>query len=123
MEKYAIKETKELLDLVFVAGLAFKNANSDGQINAADLGHLVPVFVAAGPAFEKIDQVPAEVGDLSQPEAEELLAYAQVKVPQIVDRPKLVNIVNAALGVGVSLVKLVAALKSPEVVQVSGPVS
>lgn len=98
--QFGIQETKEVLDLGFACGAAFKNASADGKIDAADLGQLMPVFATIGSALKDVDKVPKELGDLSEAEAKELLAYAAQKLPQVTDNAVLVKKVNAALKLG-----------------------
>lgn len=113
---YDTKNVKECLDLVFVSAGAFKAANADGHIDAADIPQLIPVFVAAGPALKDLGEVPKELADLDTSEAEDLLAYAATKLPQVLEKASLVRKVNAALKVVVALVQCVAEFKKEDVV-------
>ena len=111
--QYSVKETKELLDLVFVSGIAFKNAKADGSIGLEDAGQLMPVFLAAGPAVTGLDLVPKELGELDEADANEIVLYAGQKLPQLLgDNAKLIRVVNKSLAVAIALVGLVAELRA-----------
>jgi hypothetical protein len=74
-QQYGIKETKEALDLVLGGVKAFNGAKADGTINTQDLGQLLILMPLIQPAFDKIDQVPKEMGELSAEESAELVAH------------------------------------------------
>lgn len=108
-EGKGIQETKDALAFILALGDAIVKAEADGKIDASDLGLLMAVFPLAGPAFDKIGEVPAEFKDLSVAEAEELAAMVIAKLPNV--GPKAGDIVNAALAAAVANYKLVKAIK------------
>jgi len=109
--QYGIQSCKEVLDLGFAVGAAFKNAKADGHIDASDLGQLIPVFAVVSPALKDVGNVPKELSELSEAEAKELLAYAGQKLPQVTDDAKLIKRVNAALKLGVSVAECIKEFK------------
>jgi len=94
--QYSVQNTKELLDLGLASYAAYTFAKADGKLDWADLKFLMAVFPAAGPALDKIDQVPKELGELDQADATEILAYAGQKLPGLVDA-EVTAVVNAFL--------------------------
>lgn len=115
--QYGVKETKEVLDGVFAGVAAFQSAKEDGKIDLADIQHLIPLFVTLAPAIDKIDQMPKELGELDQADADDILAHASVKLPGLVGL-ELAKKVNAALKVAVAVGQLIAELKSTQTVVV-----
>lgn len=77
-----IKETKELLVAGFQGAAIFKSALADGKIGIGDIGLILPLIGVLNSAVDGIDQVPAELADLSEGEYDELVEAAR---PYIVD--------------------------------------
>jgi hypothetical protein len=73
METYGIKETTDLLK--FVSGLveAGKASFEDGKVNLVDLANFVLPLTLLPAAIEGVNQVPAELGDLSDEEIQALV--------------------------------------------------
>ena len=90
-----IAETKDVLTLVLSTIDVIKKANEDGSINMGDIGLLVGLLPKLGPAFSGIDQVPAELKDLSQPEQTELINHVMTHLPYT--EPKTRDIVEKSL--------------------------
>lgn len=78
--QYAIKETKEMLDLAIGGVNAGFAIGADGKVDFADLGHVMALVPLAGPAFENKEQIPLEMGDLDTAEAAELIAHVGAKL-------------------------------------------
>lgn len=108
--QYSIQNTKELFDLGVAAVMAIKAAKADGKIDLADLGQLMIIFPKAGPAFDQIDLVPKELGELDELESKELLEHASKSLGMAVEDPVLVEKIVAVLKVGTSLGEAVSKL-------------
>jgi hypothetical protein len=82
-----VKEIKELIAALEVVGVAAKKISADGKINALDIPHAIEALMKVQVVVDGIaglDQIPAEIKDLSAPEAQEILqalidAVAKVK--------------------------------------------
>lgn len=72
-----IKESKELITFIARLGSAIKGALEDGQIGFTDIQELFGPIMASKAAFEDVQLIPAELADLSQTEASELVATLQ----------------------------------------------
>ena len=107
---YGIKETKEVLDFMFAGAGAVKNSLADGKIDLNDLGHLMPVVLAAGPAFTDITKVPKELGDLTIVEAEAVMLHMSKRLNVLIDDAALRVKIDKALGVALSLAEFLAVL-------------
>jgi len=72
-----IKNSMEALEAMKQAGVVAKKIFKDGKINAEDLA-LLPELASASPALlaaiEGIGEIPAEVKELSEDEAKQLVA-------------------------------------------------
>lgn len=111
--KMDTKNTKELIGLVIKTANAIKDAGADGKIDIADIGLILPLIPAIGPAVENIASVPAELADMDQAEAQELIDM--VKNDLKIGDEHTKNIIAASLklvGAGVELIK---AIKAPKV--------
>lgn len=75
MGQYAVKETKELLDLALGAVKAGTNIASDGKVDLNDLQHVLALVPLIQPGIDKIDQVPKELGDMDAAESAEVVAH------------------------------------------------
>lgn len=103
-----IKETKEMVDFVIELANAVSKSMADGKIDFTDAGYLMAAMMVAGPAFVGAVAIPAELKDLSEPEAAELCAYVKAKL-QLGDRAE--EIVAASLATVAQIYKLVQVLK------------
>lgn len=74
-EETGVVQVKEVADLIVAIVKGAKAVGADGKIDLADLGQLVALAPALIAAADKIDQVPAELKDLSEAEAAELGAH------------------------------------------------
>ena len=110
MKEYSVKETKELLGLCFALGLAIKGAKLDGKVGADDLLLLVPLLPMVGAAMDKLGEIPNELSELDESEKSELLLFSKEKIAGLVDDEHSKKVVNAALGVAVSIAELVAVI-------------
>ena len=111
MSEYGLKETKEVLDLMFAGGQAVKSALADGKLDLNDVGFLMPVVMSAGPALEDMSLVPKEFGDLDAEEAKELLQYAKTKLDPMLSDEQLKMKVEKGLKLAFALVELLVELK------------
>lgn len=68
-----INESKDLVRFGLLCGKAAAKALEDGKISIFDLRHLVPLLQPLAHAIDGIEQVPAEIRDLSPEEFQELL--------------------------------------------------
>lgn len=110
--QYGIKETKECLDAGFAVLRAVKSSMEDGSISYLDIGNLIIVFPAIGPALENIAAVPKELSELSSEEAGELLAHAATQLGLAISEPKLVSKINASLKLVLALGEAYSAFKA-----------
>lgn len=67
-------DTNEVLDLIAAAIKGYKAAAADGKLDFLDVGHLVPVLMAVGPAAQDIGDVIPELKDLDAAEGQALIA-------------------------------------------------
>ena len=95
---YGVKETKEVFNLGFAIVEGLKKSLDDG-FDIKDLGNLIVLFPAIGPAVSGIDQVPLELADLDEKDVAELLAHAAVKLGVAVGDPGLEKKVVACIKV------------------------
>ena len=72
-----LKETKELLSLVFTIVEAGEAAVANGSVGLGDVGELMKILPKLGPAFDKIQNVPKELSSLDKASADELVAWAK----------------------------------------------
>lgn len=71
----ALKETKELLSLVFALAKTTEKALEDGKLGLDDASLFFGLLPAFGPAFDKISEIPTELGNLLAEDADELVAW------------------------------------------------
>lgn len=79
MSKVGIENIKEVYTLIAASLLAVQAANADGKIGLEDLGQLMVILPAAGPAFDQIGQVGAELKDMDEAEEKELHDHIDAK--------------------------------------------
>lgn len=114
--QYSVENTKKALDFIFVTGAAIKQAGADKKYDVADLGLLVPVFVAAGQDFQNVSMIPKELGELDEADAGELVAFAQTKLPGVVDKASLIKKINDGLKVALALATFLANFKAEDTI-------
>lgn len=79
-EKLGIQETKDVLALVLdAANIVGEAKKNDGKIDITDAALLIKLVPELAPAFAGITAVPAELGDLDEAEATELVAFVAAK--------------------------------------------
>jgi cell pole-organizing protein PopZ len=108
MEKEGIKELKEVVALAIGLANAGIKIGKDGKIGLDDVGHLMAVVMLIAPAVDGITKLPAEVLDLSAPEAAEVIA--EVAATLAVDDAKAKAVVLAAIKLAASGKDLVSAI-------------
>jgi len=105
---YGIKESKELVKLGLSVGNALGKSMADGQVSLSDAIYVLAVLKDAPAAFVGVEQVPAELQDLSDEEYAELVAFAkeQLDIPQ----DSIESSVELALEIGLKVVQLASQL-------------
>lgn len=103
------KETKELLDGLLAMVKTGMDIAKDGKIGFDDISHVVGLVPKLVPAFDGVKALPAELSDLSQEEAADLVAHVVANLA--VEDVKAKAIVAASLKVLVSGYGLVMAIK------------
>jgi hypothetical protein len=104
------KNTKEMLKFVIGLAESMEKAMADGKMSFDDVGYLVTALMDAGPAFGEINQIPAEVRDLTTTEAQDVRNYVASELDLTND--KVEGVVEAGLDVCVQLTRLIAALRA-----------
>lgn len=113
MEKYGVKELKELLAFVLSLGMAVdKSLANDGKITLLDAANLLDPAMKAPAAFAGLDIALLELQDLSDDEKKELQEFVQASFDIADD--KLEAVVEGALGVAISVAKVLAMLKKSD---------
>ena len=74
-EQYGIDQTKELLDFVIEIIEAYGSVYEDKTIDLADVPALWSTIMKLPKAFEQIELVPFELGELSDDEQEQLVTH------------------------------------------------
>lgn len=105
-----IKNTLEVITLGASMGKAFAGAKDDGKIGIEDLGQLIQIIPALGPALADISQVPAELKDIDSAELEQIKA-AVIDVVGDVAGDKAIEIAKASLDLGLAAYDLMRAIK------------
>lgn len=105
----SIKETKEVLSFVISLANAVGNAAADGEIGFGDIGELYKPMTKAMSALGGLGDVPAEIGDLSVEEMEQLVAM--VKEEFDIPEDAVESAVEGGLDVVLKLYKLVKSFK------------
>lgn len=105
-----IEHLKLIVDLGLAGVEAGVGIAKEGKIDAQVLADLVPVLMAAPPAIAAIGEVPAEISDLDESEAADLVAYVMGKLS--IDDVKAKAVISASLKCAVAIVALVQAIKS-----------
>ena len=105
-----IKEISEVVKFVCALGNAIGEAAKDGQVSLGDAAGLIPLLYKLPSAVDGIDQIPAEVKDLSEDEMAELaqLVKDELDLPQ----DKIEGAIEDAVGIAIQLYALVVKLKA-----------
>lgn len=77
---YGIAETKEALNLALGIVKGTGAVLADKKVDLNDLAEVLKLLPLIQPAFDKIDQVPKEMGDLSAEESAELVAHVMTNL-------------------------------------------
>lgn len=108
------KNLKEVIVLACVGYQGFVEAKADGKVDAADIGHLIPVFQAVGPALSDVKEVIPEIKDLSEAELNEIIVLVQEKVPSLKQKAEVVLRIKAVLKLLVAAKDCYVAFAKPE---------
>jgi len=111
-EEKGIENVKELLAFGFSIGKAIIKAKEDGKVDTTDVIHLIAPIQAMIPAIDDIDELPAELSDLSEEEAEELLEHGSRLLGEVFDKEVLVMKIEAGIKFALAGLQLYTALKS-----------
>lgn len=105
-----INELKEVVAFGVSLGNALGKALEDGKITLTDAGLVVDPLLKAVPAFNGLEQVPAELADLTDEEKAELLQF----VSEAFDIPqeKTEALVERGLKIAVDVIGFISALKA-----------
>jgi hypothetical protein len=106
--KLGIKETDEVVGLLILLAKGIQASAADGKLDASDIGNLMPVIMACGPALEGISQIPAELMDLDSEEGAALVGKiaGELALPSEHAKEVLVAALQAAV-VNYQLVKVI----------------
>lgn len=74
-EEKGVVQVQEVADLLLAVVKGVKAVKADGKVDLADLGQLVALAPSLIAAVDKIDEVPAELKDLSEAEATALAGH------------------------------------------------
>jgi hypothetical protein len=107
---YSVKNTKEMVTFVAKGTNAGFAIAADKKVDVSDLGHLLSVIPAAGPAFEEMYLIPKELGELDAAEAAEVVAHAAAEFS--VDDPKAKVIVEHSLKIAHKAYEIVLEAKA-----------
>ena len=77
IEKYSLKETKEMLSLIFGLSNAISSSMADGKIDVFDVSNFFGVFGKIGPAFSGSNKILVELEDLDETEKKELIEFVE----------------------------------------------
>ena len=105
-----VNDLKELLSLVFSVVKVGKGVMADGKIDLSDVITLTELLPYVIPAIDGAGNIPAELSDLSEQEAQELIAYVMLQIS--VDDVKARAIINSSFKCAFSVYELVKAIKS-----------
>ena len=96
-KKLDMKETKEMVKLLFTGMKVVKEANADGEINMADFPLMMKVIPEITPAIQGADKIIDEIKDMDEAEANDLLNYVATEVGMVVEKEKLVEQIIAGI--------------------------
>jgi len=76
MSKFGIKETKEVLDAAIAVGIGVdKSISDDGKVSFIEYTNFVGAALKIPKAISDIGQVPKELSDLDEEEAQEIVDF------------------------------------------------
>lgn len=108
--KMGTKELKDVLDLVLTTVEVGKLALADGKVGIEDMGLLLKLIPAVGPAIQGVNMVPAELADMDEAEAAEVVAHVMAKLT--IDDAKARAVIAASLKTLIAGYELVKSLKA-----------
>ena len=109
-KEYGIKETEDVLSLVFALGKVVKESAKDG-FDTADIARLVSIIPHIAPAFEGAGNVPNEIKDLSKDEVKKLLIFSANHLGSFAgDNEKLANQVEKGLSAALAILEFIKVL-------------
>ena len=85
IEKFGVKELKELLAFGFKLQKAITGAYQDKKINWMDSFRFTPVLMSGPAAFNGLNFIDDEILDLSEPEKVELREFAREYYPSLIE--------------------------------------
>lgn len=104
-----MKETKDLLKLIFHLVKIAEQAKADGKIDVADAGLLLSLLPDLGPALSGLDLIPGEFKALDKAQADDLLAF--IKQEFDIADDKLEGAIEKGLEIAKDLASLFGLLK------------
>lgn len=108
-ETTGIKELAEVVSFGVTAGVGIKKASEDG-LGVSDLGLVMALAPQARQALDGLDEIPGELADLSEQEAEELVRIVDEGLAGVLgDRAEA--IVDASLQFVVKAVGLIETIR------------
>jgi len=112
-ETEGIKEIAEVVTFVAASFVGIKNAAVDG-LGISDLGIIIGLSSSAKAAFEGIEKIPSELGDLSEQEADALVDMVNENLAGALgDRAR--QIVGKALAIVPKVVDLFEEIRQSDV--------
>lgn len=119
MSNFAVKETKELCLLAAKLVNAADKSLADGKISLFDAAHFLSPLKAANAAIQGIKEVPSELKDLSEAEAQELKEAIAGELDLSNDDAEV--IVEQVIGVGLQLAAAVQNLRAKKALEAEAP--
>lgn len=108
--KLGVSETQEMLDLAVGMANAGIAIADDGKVDMNDLAHVMALLPKIQPAISGASKIPAELGDLDESEAKQLISHVMSNLQ--VDEAKALNIVDKALKAAAASFSLVQAIRA-----------
>jgi hypothetical protein len=108
--RHDIAALSALIILLVDAAKLGAEAKADGSLSLADGILLLKLFPDLGPAFAKIGEVPAELGDLDPAEAQQLITLVTGRLAGS-QSEKAAHVTGKALALALSRVELVQAIR------------
>lgn len=104
-KKLGIKDSKEMLLFLFMFGKVVKEAKeNDGKIDYMDAMLLMKLMPLLGPAFDGASNIAAEIKDIDDAEAAEMIEYLGEEAKAVLgDKAELIAKIIAGLEVAKSI--------------------
>jgi len=99
-----IKETKELSKFVIRLVEALDKSMADSKIDFLDASYFISAMMSSAEAFNGINEIPSEIGDLDEFEIQDLYAYAKSELQ--LHNENLEEIIEASLEIGLKVLSL-----------------